>query len=357
MNGDIDDSAQVHPTTCFDGNAAVGFCSCVGHRASASEPVRVGDGVRIGAFCLIEGGVRLAAHVEVDHYCRISYGTRVGRGTRVLYRAQIFDEVSIGDNCIIAGELVDRTVVEDWVTFQGATAHCYTDATGDWEDTEEPSPIIKRGSVVGVGAFLDRWDSDRTAGFCCWGRARDMRCPGRDGPAGWRANTDCRMAGTNKGEGCMSEGADALKLVVVAVHATGWDRRAAEGFRYGVTEVVRRIEKRLRVKHPAVEVQAKFLDSDQAGDVQEWRSVCTIAVLDASEMNEKLALQAGRLFGGGVPVILVGDMECEHIVARRPNWGIPELVLYRSVLNSSSRSQPSRLSSFGRFPRRVSRRN
>ena len=52
------------------------------------------------------------------------------------------------------GELVDRTVVEDWVTFQGATAHCYTDATGDWEETEEPSPVIKRGSVVGVGALL-----------------------------------------------------------------------------------------------------------------------------------------------------------------------------------------------------------
>ena len=105
MNGDIDDSAQVHPTTRFDGNAAVGFCSCVGHRASASEPVCVGDGVRIGAFCLIEGGVRLAARVKVDHYCRISYRTRIGSGTRVLYRAQIFDEVSIGDNCIVGGRI------------------------------------------------------------------------------------------------------------------------------------------------------------------------------------------------------------------------------------------------------------
>ena len=59
-----------------------------------------------------------------------------------------------GQNCIIAGELVDRTVVEDWVRFQGETAHSHTDATGDWDDTVEPSPTIKRGSVVGVGAFL-----------------------------------------------------------------------------------------------------------------------------------------------------------------------------------------------------------
>ena len=154
MNIQIDTSAHVHPTTRFNGNASVGFCSYVGYEATEEEPVSIGGGVCIGAFCLIEGGVHLADRVEVDHYCRISYGSRIGTGTRVLYRAQIFDEVSIGENCIIAGELVDRTVVEDWVRFQGETAHSHTDATRDWNNTVEPSPTIKRGSVVGVGAIL-----------------------------------------------------------------------------------------------------------------------------------------------------------------------------------------------------------
>ena len=154
MSVKIDKAAHVHPTTRFNGDASVGFCSYVGYEATEEEPVYIGDGVCIGAFCLIEGGVHLAGGVEVDHYCRISYGSRIGTGTRVLYRAQIFDEVSIGDNCIIAGELVDRTVVEDWVRFQGETAHSHADATGDWDDTVEPSPTIKRGSVVGVGAIL-----------------------------------------------------------------------------------------------------------------------------------------------------------------------------------------------------------
>ena len=157
MSVEIDKTARVHPTTRFNGDASVGFCSYVGyeaHEATETESVCVGDSVHIGAFCLIEGGVHLAGRVEVDHYCRISCGSRIGTGTRVLYRAQIFDEVSIGENCIIAGELVDRTVVEDWVRFQGETAHSYADTTGDWDDTVEPSPIIKRGSVVGVGAIL-----------------------------------------------------------------------------------------------------------------------------------------------------------------------------------------------------------
>ena len=116
--------------------------------------MRIGDGVRIGAFCLIEAGAQVAEDVEVDHYCRIACDVRIGARTRVLYRAQIFDDVTIGKNCIIAGELVDRTVVGDNVTFQGNTAHSHMDATGDWDETEEPSPIIKSGSVVGVDAVL-----------------------------------------------------------------------------------------------------------------------------------------------------------------------------------------------------------
>lgn len=154
MSLNRDETAWIHPTTQFDGWAAVGFCSRIGHGATAEEPVRIGDGVRIGAFCIVEAGARLAEHVEVDHYCRIACGVRIGAGTRVLYRAQIFDSVTIGKSCIVAGELVDRTVVGDNVTMQGNTAHSHTDATGDWDETEEPSPVIKSGSVIGVGAIL-----------------------------------------------------------------------------------------------------------------------------------------------------------------------------------------------------------
>lgn len=154
MTRDIDKTANVHPTTVFEGSATVGFCSRVGHDATPEEAVRIADGVDIGAFCLIEGGAHLGAGVEIDHYCRIGWRARIGPGTRVLYRAQVFDGVVVGRDCIIAGELVDRTVVEDGVRFQGATAHTHADATGDWDDTVEPSPVIGRCSVVGVGAIV-----------------------------------------------------------------------------------------------------------------------------------------------------------------------------------------------------------
>ena len=128
----------------------------------------------------------------------------------------------------------------------------------------------------------------------------------------------------------MSEGTDALQLVVVAVHAAGWDGPAVGGFRHGVTEVVQRVEQRLKENHTAVAVQTTFLNSEEASEEREWQSVCAVAVLDVSESDEKLALCAGRLQGARVPVIFVGDIESEPI-AKRLNGGNSGSVLYRSV--------------------------
>ncbi len=146
--------AWVHPDVAFGGTAYVGFSSCIGYGPLVDEGTYIGDGVRIGAFCVIEHGVHIEADVEIDHYCRIASGARIGAKTRILYRAQVFNDVKIGQGCIIAGELVDRTIVGDEVTFQGNTAHSHRDPTGDWDEVEEPSPVIERGSVVGIGALL-----------------------------------------------------------------------------------------------------------------------------------------------------------------------------------------------------------
>ena len=127
----------------------------------------------------------------------------------------------------------------------------------------------------------------------------------------------------------MNAGTDVLQLIVVVVHAAGWDKRAVDGFRYGVTEVVRRVDQRLKENHPAVEVQTRFLNSEEAGEGREWHSGCTVAVLDVSESDEQLALYAGQLQGARVPVIIVG-MKPEPI-AMQLNWGISGPILYRSV--------------------------
>lgn len=154
MTFTLDPGAWIHPEIDVGGAVHVGFSSCVGYGPTAEERTYIGDGVRIGAFCVIEHGVHIENDVQIDHYCRISRGVRIGAKTRILYRAQVFDDVRIGRDCIIAGELVDRTIIGDEVTFQGNTAHSYRDPTGDWDETEEPSPVIEYGSVVAFGALV-----------------------------------------------------------------------------------------------------------------------------------------------------------------------------------------------------------
>lgn len=154
MSQVLEPGAWVHADVKFLGTAQIGFNSCVGHGPIHESPTIVGDGVQIGAFCIIEHDVVIGANVVIDHYCRIANGTRIGANSRILYGAQVFDDVFIGQHCIVAGDLVDRTVVEDEVTFQGNTAHLHADPTQDWDETEEPSPIIRYGSVVGIDALL-----------------------------------------------------------------------------------------------------------------------------------------------------------------------------------------------------------
>lgn len=154
MSKVVEPGAFVHADVKFLGAVHVGFNSCVGHGPIHEQPTIIGDGVKIGAFCIIEHDVVIEANVVIDHYCRVANGTRIGANTRILYGAQVFDDVVIGRNCIVAGDLVDRTVVEDDVTFQGNTAHLHADPTRDWDETEEPSPVIKYGSVVGIDALV-----------------------------------------------------------------------------------------------------------------------------------------------------------------------------------------------------------
>ena len=149
-----DSGTFIGPNVVFEGSAHIGFCSCVGYGGNSSIQTYISDDVHIGAFCIVANGARIGAGVEIDHYCRIGSESVIGQNTKILYGAQVFDNVYIGENCIIGGHLIDRTKVEDNVTYSGDMAHLHSDPTRDWDTTQEPSPIIRKGSVIGVGALI-----------------------------------------------------------------------------------------------------------------------------------------------------------------------------------------------------------
>ncbi len=138
----------------FGENVEIGFYTCIGVGATRLTPTRIGDNVKIGSFCILYGNVTIDSNVTIGDYCLVSHGTKIGNKTRVLYGAKLFDSVRVGERCIIGSDLSDRTIVEDEVTFLGKIAHSHRNPNGDWDETEEPSPVIKHGSVIGVDAIL-----------------------------------------------------------------------------------------------------------------------------------------------------------------------------------------------------------
>jgi UDP-3-O-[3-hydroxymyristoyl] glucosamine N-acyltransferase len=117
-------------------------------------PARIGNAVHIGAFCVIESGVFIGDRVKIAHHVVIALGAEIGSDSLIVDAVRIDRRALVGKNCVIGGNVSDRAVIGDNVTFMGEMAHNYSDATEPWETTDEISPIIHRGTVVAQGAQI-----------------------------------------------------------------------------------------------------------------------------------------------------------------------------------------------------------
>ena len=137
-----------------EGSLVVGHHSIVGDLEAPLRQTLIGPGARIGRFCFVEGGVTVGSDLDMDDYCAIYAGSTIGNNVKLLYGKKIYGRSRIGDNCIIGGNVPERCELAANVTFMGEVAHSHYDPTRDWESTDEPSPAIGYGSIVGVNALI-----------------------------------------------------------------------------------------------------------------------------------------------------------------------------------------------------------
>ncbi len=144
----------VHEKVKIGKNVTIGHYSCIGFGDPADGELIIEDNVTIGAFCVIHFGAVIRESANIDHRCVIGVEAVIGKETQVLLGKEVSWKAKVGDNCIVGGNVADRTIIEDNVTYLGEIAHSHRDASLDWDTTEEPSPIIYKGSVVGVNALI-----------------------------------------------------------------------------------------------------------------------------------------------------------------------------------------------------------
>lgn len=144
----------VHEKVKIGKNVAIGHGSCIGFGDPDDGDLIIEDNVTIGAFCVIHFGAVIRESAFIDHRCIIGIEAEIGRNTQVLSGKEVTYKAKVGDNCIIGGNVADRTIIENDVTYLGEIAHSHRDASCDWDTTEEPSPVIFKGSVVGINALI-----------------------------------------------------------------------------------------------------------------------------------------------------------------------------------------------------------
>lgn len=151
---EIGTGIYIHEKVKIGQNVEIGHGTCIGYGDPEDGEIIIENNVIIGAFCIVHFGAIIRESAYIDHKCVIGIKVEIGEKTQVLSGKEVTYKAKIGAKCIIAGNVADRTVIEDNVTYLGEIAHTHRDASLDWDGTEEPSPIIYKGSFVGVNALI-----------------------------------------------------------------------------------------------------------------------------------------------------------------------------------------------------------
>lgn len=150
-------------TICFgDGAVIMDYC-VLGIKnpyddVFESEEQRV---VKIGSKCVIypwsllyEGAV-IEDEVQIGERSTVGSRTSIGRQSRLVYGAQVHDNVTVGAHSIVGGFVADNCTIGEECHVFGSLVHRYDTADSHaWDKIEEEGPILEREVVVGWGAVV-----------------------------------------------------------------------------------------------------------------------------------------------------------------------------------------------------------
>ena len=140
----------------FKGTANLGHYVLIGAHSNNTEkqPIEIGINANIGSFAIIEDYSIIGDNVVIEDKSSIYKNVIIGDNCKILYGARIYSNSKIGNDCIIGEDVPERMILGDRVTFLGSVSHSYRDASLDWDTTDEESPIIGDGTIVGLKSIL-----------------------------------------------------------------------------------------------------------------------------------------------------------------------------------------------------------
>lgn len=158
----VHETAVVYANAVIDPSASIGPYAVIGYPGSEEElkshhrdmSTLVSANVTIDPFVILYQGARLQPFVHVDAYSRVGRNTDIGTRTSIVYGSRIHDDVVIGEDCVIAGNVSNRVRLGDRVMHHGRLAHRYNRPHEGWHEVDEPSMTIGDDVVIGAGSVL-----------------------------------------------------------------------------------------------------------------------------------------------------------------------------------------------------------
>jgi len=158
----IDSTAKFFPNVRIGDRTSIGEFSIIGKpyrlvngNSFKSENItQIGKNCQIGCFVIIGDGTQIGDDSNIEDFIKTEQDVRIGRGCQLIYRTQICNEAIIGDNCIIAGFICERSKIGQNSRIFGKLIHSQHNPSTGWDDTIEPSPIIKQNAFIGFDAKI-----------------------------------------------------------------------------------------------------------------------------------------------------------------------------------------------------------
>lgn len=137
-----------------------------------SKKAKIGQNVKIGAFCVIEDGVQIGDNTVIENYAMILENSKIGSNTKIGTYTKVGKNAIVGDNCSFTSycEIRDNcqlgnrvsmgsrctlsanTIVEDDVIMK--YGFVVTDTPNLNENDKKKTGVLKRNSKFGANVVI-----------------------------------------------------------------------------------------------------------------------------------------------------------------------------------------------------------
>jgi len=110
----------------------------------------------VGYYAIVGARSIVGRSTVIDDHCIVESDVELGAKTLLIYRAQVCNEATIGENCVVGGLIGERTSVASDCRVFGKVVHLQHDPTVPWDSEEvvEGAPTIGAHAFIGFGAIV-----------------------------------------------------------------------------------------------------------------------------------------------------------------------------------------------------------